>query len=86
MCVYIYIYIYVLSHSVVSDSVSPWTVAQQAPLSMGILQARILEWVAMPSSYTYIYTHIYTHVHIYTHQSYGHFNNQFAYGQAPSEN
>ena len=26
------------------------TVAQQAPLSMGILQARILEWVAMPSS------------------------------------
>ena len=29
---------------------SPWTVARQAPLSMGILQARILEWVAMPSS------------------------------------
>ena len=27
-----------------------WTVARQAPLSMGILQARILEWVAMPSS------------------------------------
>jgi len=26
-----------------------WTVALQAPLSMGILQARILEWVAMPS-------------------------------------
>ena len=26
------------------------TVAHQAPLSMGILQARILEWVAMPSS------------------------------------
>ena len=25
-----------------------WTVARQAPLSMGILQARILEWVAMP--------------------------------------
>jgi len=25
-------------------------VAHQAPLSMGILQARILEWVAMPSS------------------------------------
>ena len=25
-------------------------VALQAPLSMGILQARILEWVAMPSS------------------------------------
>ena len=29
---------------------TPWTVAWQAPLSMGILQARILEWVAMPSS------------------------------------
>ena len=25
-------------------------IARQAPLSMGILQARILEWVAMPSS------------------------------------
>ena len=30
--------------------VTPWTVACQAPLSMGLLQARILEWVAMPSS------------------------------------
>ena len=29
---------------------TPWTVACQDPLSMGILQARILEWVAMPSS------------------------------------
>ena len=27
-----------------------WTVACQAPVSMGILQARILEWVAIPSS------------------------------------
>ena len=27
---------------------TPWTVAHWAPLSMGILQARILEWVAMP--------------------------------------
>ena len=26
---------------------TPWTVAHQAPLSMGILQAGILEWVAM---------------------------------------
>ena len=39
----------VLSHSVMSDSfVTPWTVARQAPLSMGVLQARILEWVACP--------------------------------------
>ena len=30
--------------------VTSWTVAFQALLSMGILQARILEWVAMPSS------------------------------------
>ena len=36
--------------SVVSDSATPWTVACQAPLSMGILQARILEWLTMPSS------------------------------------
>ena len=28
---------------------TPWTVAHQAPLSIGILQARILEWVAIPS-------------------------------------
>ena len=36
--------------SVLSDSVTPWTVAHQAALSMGILQARILEWVVVPSS------------------------------------
>ena len=30
--------------------VAPWTVAHQAPRSMEILQARILEWVAVPSS------------------------------------
>ena len=29
---------------------NPWTVARQAPLSMGILQARRLEWVAKPFS------------------------------------
>ena len=29
---------------------TPWTAAYQAPLSMGILQARLLAWVAMPSS------------------------------------
>ena len=32
-----------------SDSVTPWTAVCQAPLSIVILQARILEWVAMPS-------------------------------------
>ena len=29
---------------------TPWTVACQAPLTMGILQEGILEWVAMTSS------------------------------------
>ena len=29
---------------------TPWTVAYQTPLSAGILQTRIPEWVAMPSS------------------------------------
>ena len=29
---------------------TPWIAACQASLSMGTLQARILEWVAMPSS------------------------------------
>ena len=37
----------VLSHSLVSDSATPWTVTHQAPLSMGILQERILECVAV---------------------------------------
>ena len=32
------------------DTRHTWTVARQAPLSMGILQERTLEWVAMPSS------------------------------------
>ena len=40
----------VLGHSVVSDSLTPRTVACQFPLSLGTLQAGILEWVAMPSS------------------------------------
>ena len=28
---------------------TPWTVTHQAPLSMGFFQARILEWIAIPS-------------------------------------
>ena len=39
----------VLSHSVMYDSATPWTAACQPPLSLGILQVRILEWVATPS-------------------------------------
>ena len=41
-------YTYLLSH--VWLFATPWTVAHQALLSMEILQARILEWVVMPSS------------------------------------
>ena len=39
-----------LSLSYVQLLVTPQTVACQAPLSMGILEARILEWVAIPLS------------------------------------
>ena len=41
-----------LSCYILYDSLGPHGlyVALQAPLSMGILQVRILEWVAMPSS------------------------------------
>ena len=44
------IWLGVLIHSVVSDSAAPWTIACQAPLSMGILQAGVLEWSAIPFS------------------------------------
>ena len=39
-----------LSLSYVRLFETPWTVACPAPLSMGILQAGILQWVAKPSS------------------------------------
>ena len=39
-----------LEHSCVCLFSTPWTVPCQAPLSMGSLQSRILEWIAMPSS------------------------------------
>ena len=38
------------SFSCVCLFATPWTVAYQTPLSIGILQARILECMAMPSS------------------------------------
>ena len=37
---YTHIHVCVLSHSVVSNSSTPWTVTCQAPLSMGTFQAR----------------------------------------------
>ena len=48
VCVYIYAVLCLVAQSYLF--VTLWTVARQAPLSMGILQARILEWVAMLSS------------------------------------
>ena len=39
-----------VSCSVVSNSVTPWTVACQAPLSMEFFRQKILEWVAIPFS------------------------------------
>ena len=44
------LYCALLSRGHVQLFVTPWTAPCQAPLSMGILQARILEWVAMPFS------------------------------------
>lgn len=37
-----------VSHLAVSDSVTLWTVAHQGSTVHGILQARKLEWVAIP--------------------------------------
>ena len=46
-----YIFSFMLVHcSIMSDSGTLWTIVHPAPGSTGILQARILEWVAMPSS------------------------------------
>ena len=42
--------IWVNSCSVVSDPVTPWTAARQAPSVCGILQARMLKWVTISSS------------------------------------
>ena len=43
-----FVCVHALSH--VQLFATPWTVAHQAPSVHGILQARVLEWVAMPSS------------------------------------
>ena len=40
--------------SCVRLSATPWTAARQAPLSLGILRARIPEWVAMLSSTAFL--------------------------------
>ena len=46
---------------------TPWTVVHQAPLSMGILQAKILKWVAISfSRCVYIYVCVYVYMPVYT--------------------
>ena len=43
------LYLLLFSHKIVSDSLCPpWTIAHQAPLSMGISQARILGGLSFP--------------------------------------
>ena len=50
-CSHISLFCAVLSQlSCVQLFVTTWTAACQAPLSIGILKAKTLEWVAMPSS------------------------------------
>ena len=39
-----------LSHKIMSNSATPWTVARHSPSVHGISQARTLEWVTIPSS------------------------------------
>ena len=39
-----------VGHSVLSHSATPWTVAHQSSFVRGILQMKILEWVAIPFS------------------------------------
>ena len=42
--------VYSVCCSVVSDSATPWIMTCQDPLSMGVLQARIPEWLTISSS------------------------------------
>ena len=49
MCVYIYVKVKVLVSSV-QLFVTPWTIASSGSSVQGILQARVLEWVTIPSS------------------------------------
>ena len=58
---------------------TPWTIDRQAPLSMEILQARILEWVAMSSSKESPQTSNWTHVSCIA----GRFSTSWAMREAP---
>ena len=47
------IHIIMLSYSVVSDSLQLWTVARQAPLSMGFFRQEYWNWLPFPSTSYY---------------------------------
>ena len=50
LCTLLYSTVFMFSHSVMSNSLPPLgTVARQAPLSIEILQARILDWLPLPT-------------------------------------
>ena len=55
-CVWLFATLWTIAHQ---TPLSPWTAACQAPLSMGFLRKKILEWVAMPSSKGSSWTHIF---------------------------
>ena len=57
LCVCVCVCVCVLSCAVMSNSVIPWTIAHQAPISMEILQARILERVVIswPRDQTHVF-------------------------------
>ena len=51
MCAYVYVCcVLCLAAWLCPSLATPWTVAHQAPLFMGILQGRILDWIAIPFS------------------------------------
>ena len=60
-----YIYIQLFSQSVMSDSLQPHGLYSAPGSSVhGILQARILEWVAISFSHIYIYIYIYLNIRV----------------------
>jgi len=51
LCVFVCVCVLVLSHSVMFDSfLTPWTVAHQAPLSMGFPRQEYWSWLPFPST------------------------------------
>ena len=70
VCVCIYIYIYIYTHGVlVAKSCqtlgTQWTVACQAPLSMGFSRQEHRSGLPFPSPGIYIHIHIYIYIYIY---------------------